>query len=125
MRPTHLTRASCALVAAAVCALPFATSAPARDALKGHPAAHEPLASTIVIAKFAFAPKEITITPGTTLVWANQDQTPHDVQARDKSFSSGGMDTGDSYRHTFTQAGDFSYFCTMHPFMTGIVHVRK
>ncbi|MBS0213721.1 MAG: cupredoxin family copper-binding protein [Proteobacteria bacterium] len=81
-------------------------------------------ATTVSIDQFAFAPKEITVHPGTTIVWTNHDQTPHMVMARDKSFTSAGLDTDDSYRHTFTQPGDFSYFCSMHPFMTGIVHVR-
>jgi plastocyanin len=80
---------------------------------------------TVEISKFAFSPKEITVAPGTTVTWTNHDQTPHMVVARDKSFASTGMDTDDSFRFTFTEVGDFSYFCTMHPFMTGIVHVRK
>jgi plastocyanin len=80
---------------------------------------------TVEIDKFAFSPKEITVAPGTTVVWTNHDQTPHILLATDKSFFSPAMDTGDSYRFTFTKAGDFGYFCTMHPFMTGIVHVRK
>ncbi len=82
-------------------------------------------AQTVDISKFAFAPKEITVAPGTTVIWTNHDQTPHMLLARDKSFASPAMDTDDSYRFTFTKAGDFGYFCTMHPFMTGIVHVRK
>src|SRR5580658_8290585 len=36
-------------------------------------------ASTIDITKFAFAPKEITVAPGTTIVWINHDDTPHSV----------------------------------------------
>jgi plastocyanin len=35
------------------------------------------------------------------------------------------MDTDDRYEYTFASEGDFSYFCTLHPFMTGVVHVRK
>ena len=87
--------------------------------------AHAAAMQTVDISKFAFSPKEITVAPGTTVVWTNHDQTPHMVVARDKSFASTGMDTDDSYRFTFTKTGDFSYFCTMHPFMTGTVHVRK
>jgi plastocyanin len=40
------------------------------------------------ITKFAFAPKEITIAPGTKIVWTNHDDTPHSVAASDKSFGS-------------------------------------
>lgn len=77
------------------------------------------------IAKFAYGPKDITVTPGTTVVWTNQDETPHTVSSNDKSFASKGMDTGDTFEHTFATEGDFNYICTVHPFMMGVVHVRK
>jgi plastocyanin len=79
----------------------------------------------IEITKFAFAPKEITVAPGTRVTWTNRDETPHTISATDKTFLSKAMDTDDRYEYTFASEGDFSYFCTLHPFMTGIVHVRK
>lgn len=82
-------------------------------------------APTIEISKFAFAPKELTVAPGTKVVWINHDETPHTVAANDHTFTSKAMDTDDRYEYTFTNAGDFTYFCTLHPFMTGVVHVRK
>jgi len=81
---------------------------------------HQPVA----IQKFAFAPKEITITAGTTLVWTNHDETPHTIIATDGSFVSKAMDTDDRYEHMFATAGDYNYFCTLHPYMTGTIHVR-
>lgn len=86
--------------------------------------AKAPATVVVSIDKFAFAPREITVAAGAVVVWSNHDQTPHTVMARDRSFSSTGLDTGDTYRYTFMRPGDYSYFCTMHPFMTGIVHVR-
>jgi plastocyanin len=80
---------------------------------------------SITIEKFAFTPKEITVTPGTKIVWTNHDETPHTVSASDGSFVSRAMDTDDRFEHTFASEGDFSYFCTLHPFMAGIVHVHK
>ena len=80
---------------------------------------------TVDIAKFAFTPKEITVTPGTTVVWVNHDETPHTVAASDRGFVSKALDTDDRYEHTFADEGDVAYFCTVHPFMTGVVHVRK
>jgi plastocyanin len=77
------------------------------------------------IARFAYAPKDITIAPGTKIVWTNQDQAPHTVTSNDKSFASKGLDTDDKFEHTFASEGDFGYICTVHPFMTGVVHVRK
>jgi len=80
---------------------------------------------TIDISKFAFGPKEITVAPGTTVVWLNHDETPHTIAASDHSFVSKALDTDDRYEHTFAEEGDIPYFCTVHPFMTGVVHVRK
>jgi len=76
------------------------------------------------IRKFAFAPQDITVAPGTTITWTNADETPHTLAARDATFKSKALDTGDSFTFTFAQEGDFAYFCTLHPFMTGVVHVR-
>ena len=88
-------------------------------------AAAAPPAPAVDIAKFAFAPKEITIAPGTKIVWTNHDETPHTVTSNDKSFASKGLDTDDKFEHTFASEGDFTYYCTVHPFMTGVVHVHK
>ena len=80
----------------------------------------------VTISQFAFAPKEITVAPGTTVVWTNKDETPHTVTGKDAGGpKSPAMDTDDRYEYTFTGEGDFSYFCTLHPFMTGIVHVHR
>jgi len=79
----------------------------------------------IGIDKFAYGPKEVTVAPGTRIVWTNHDETPHTVTSNDKSFASKGLDTDDKFEHTFGREGDFNYLCTVHPFMTGVVHVRK
>jgi plastocyanin len=107
---------ACVVAASVVCA---AFLMPATFAAGAAPAA------TAEITKFTFAPKEITVTPGAKIVWTNRDETPHTVSAKDKSFTSKGMDTDDKFEHAFTSEGDFAYYCTLHPFMTGIVHVRK
>lgn len=80
---------------------------------------------TVDIKSFAFTPKEITVAPGTRVVWTNRDDTPHTVTATDHSFASAGLDTGDTFEHTFGAEGDFAYLCTVHPYMTGVVHVKK
>ena len=80
---------------------------------------------TVEIKKFAFEPKEITVAPGTKVVWINRDETPHQIKAGNGSFVSPAMDTDDKYERVFATEGDFSYVCTLHPFMTGVVHVHK
>ena len=90
-------------------------------------AAHGALAAdvTVEISKFAFEPKEITVTPGTKVSWINRDETPHQIRTADGSFTSTAMDTNDRYEQVFAKEGDFSYVCTLHPFMTGVVHVHQ
>jgi plastocyanin len=80
---------------------------------------------TVEIRKFAFEPKQITVAPGTKVIWINRDETPHQIKTGDGSFTSTAMDTNDQYERVFAKEGDFSYVCTLHPFMTGVVHVHK
>jgi plastocyanin len=116
-RIPHVWLRSCTVLALVLCAA-FAMRAILATAAS-------PPTVNIDIAKFAFSPKEITVAPGTKIVWTNHDETPHTVASNDKSFASKGLDTDDKFEHTFVSEGDFNYFCTVHPFMTGIVHVRK
>ena len=83
--------------------------------------------ATVEIAKFAFEPGQITVAPGTRVRWINRDETPHTVtsQGAPKTLSSPGLDVDDAFDHVFASEGDFAYFCTVHPMMTGVVHVRK
>jgi plastocyanin len=77
------------------------------------------------IDKAAYLPQEITVAPGTRVVWTNHDEMPHTVTSSDKVFVSKGLDTDDKFDYTFAREGDFAYHCAVHPYMTGIVHVRK
>jgi plastocyanin len=80
----------------------------------------------VSITRFAFGPAELTVRPGTQVTWVNHDQVPHTVTGKDdKLLASPGLDTDDRYSQTFTRTGDFAYYCTVHPFMTGVVHVRN
>lgn len=77
------------------------------------------------ITGFKFVPQEITVAPGTTVRWVNRDQTQHTVTSDTKLFDSKALSPGEKFEFTFTTAGDFSYHCSIHSFMTGIVHVVK
>jgi plastocyanin len=73
----------------------------------------------------AFEPAEVTVSAGDTVTWTNNDSVAHDVTA--DSFSSGeagGMAGGDTFEHTFEEAGTFDYVCTVHPGMEGTVVVE-
>lgn len=80
--------------------------------------------ATIVIDNHAYAPAALTVAAGTTVTWKNDDDTAHNVRATDKAFASGALDTDDSYSHTFTQPGEYVYFCTLHPYMVGKIVVK-
>ena len=78
----------------------------------------------VAIQNFAFSPQAIVVAPGTTVTWINADDDPHTVTATAKSFHSAAMDTADSYSFTFAKPGEYAYFCSLHPHMTGKVVVK-
>lgn len=77
----------------------------------------------VKISNFTFGPKAVTVKVGQTITWTNDDDIPHTVVATDKSFRSKVLDTGQSFSFTFTRPGQFAYFCSLHPMMTGKVIV--
>jgi len=77
----------------------------------------------ISIDNFTFAPAELTVKVGTTVTWTNHDDIPHTVVSAGK-FRSKTLDTDDSFSFTFTAAGDYKYFCSLHPHMTGMIKVE-
>ncbi|HEY6250369.1 MAG TPA: cupredoxin family copper-binding protein [Candidatus Angelobacter sp.] len=78
----------------------------------------------VKIDNFSFAPGTITIAAGTTVRWTNHDDIPHNVVSTDKSFKSKVLDTDETFSYTFTTAGTYDYFCSIHPKMTGKVVVQ-
>lgn len=80
--------------------------------------------ASVSIDNFTFAPAELTVAPGTTVSWTNADDIPHTVTASDRSFKSKPLDTNDRFDFTFTKPGDYAYFCSLHPHMTGKIIVK-
>jgi plastocyanin len=79
--------------------------------------------SIITIDNFSFSPAQLVVKAGTTVTWKNQDDIPHTVVSAGK-FKSKALDTEDSYSFTFTAAGNYTYFCSLHPHMTGTIKVE-
>jgi plastocyanin len=67
----------------------------------------------------------IQVGVGTTVEWKNNDPLPHSVTAVNKSFDSGLISPGKTYRHTFTRAGTYNFYCVPHPFMKGTIVVKE
>jgi plastocyanin len=87
-------------------------------------AAAQDATNVITIDNFTFSPKEVTVAAGTTVKWVNHDDIPHTIVEKKTTFRSKALDTDDSYSFTFTSAGDFDYFCGLHPHMVGKVIVK-
>jgi plastocyanin len=65
----------------------------------------------------------LEVKKGDVVEWKNDDLIPH--TATSPEFDSGALKSGQSWRHTFTKAGDFPYICTFHPQMKGVVIVKE
>jgi plastocyanin len=76
------------------------------------------------IQDFAFQPNRLEITSGTTILWTNNGQVIHTVSAENREFDSGPIEPGQRRSITFTRPGTFSFHCTPHPFMRGVIVVR-
>lgn len=100
-----------------------ATTSPA---LAANSAKSAPAKPTMVdIKDFAFAPKTLTVTAGTRVVWTNRDEEPHVVVSAGNQFAtSKALDTSDSYAITFDHAGTYTYYCAIHPMMVGTIIVK-
>jgi plastocyanin len=84
-----------------------------------------PAADTAVkIDNFTFTSQRVTVKAGTTVTWTNQDDIPHTVTSATKAFRSKALDTDDKFSFTFTTAGVYEYFCSLHPHMTGTIVVE-
>jgi plastocyanin len=89
------------------------------------PSTVPPAGAVVVhIKDFAYKPESVTIRPGQSVRFVEDDETPHTVTATDKSFDSGNLDKGRSWTHTFASEGTYAYLCAYHPYMKGKVVVK-
>jgi plastocyanin len=80
--------------------------------------------TAVKIDNFVFSPNPVTVPVGSTIRWTNQDDIPHNVVSDDKSFKSKALDTDETFTYTFTKPGTYTYFCSIHPKMTGKIVVQ-
>jgi plastocyanin len=79
---------------------------------------------TVPIKSFKFMVMDVSVSPGSTVTWVNQDEEPHTVTSETGLFASGGLDTGQTYSFKFDKAGVYKYRCSIHPQMTASVTVK-
>ena len=87
-------------------------------------AAPAPAAASVRIENFTFKDPVVTVKPGATVTWTNGDDIPHTVVSKDGLFKSKVLDSGDRFSFTFAKAGQFGYYCSIHPHMTGTIIVK-
>ncbi len=72
-----------------------------------------------------FTPDHISIHAGDTVTWKNDDSTAHTVKSKEEGlFFSGSILQRRTFEHTFAEPGTYEYYCSLHPWMTGIVEVK-
>jgi len=80
----------------------------------------------IEIKDFAFNPQTITVKSGEKVTWINRDEEPHTIVSVERQFKkSTALDTDQEFTITAGAPGTYSYFCSVHPKMTGIIIVEK
>jgi plastocyanin len=80
--------------------------------------------AAVKIDNFVFGPQTLTVSVGTTVTWTNSDDIPHTSVSTEGVFKSKVLDTDEKFSYTFTKAGTYPYYCTIHPKMTGKVVVQ-
>jgi plastocyanin len=82
-------------------------------------------ASTVAIKGFSFLPNSMTVQVGTIVTWVNHDSVDHTITSDDGKFDSGNIMSGGEFKFAFSQPGTYSYHCSIHPSMTGVVTVTS
>jgi plastocyanin len=78
----------------------------------------------VSIANFSFAPAEVTIAPGESITWTNDDGAPHGLEFHDGAPGTDLLLPRASFSRRFDRPGTYDYNCSVHPYMTGRVVVR-
>ena len=99
----------------------FAVAGEMKDASTGNA-----MENKIEIKDFAFIPQTVTVKSGEKITWINRDEEPHTVVSVGKQLKkSSALDTDQTYTIVAGAPGTYSYFCSVHPKMTGTIVVQK
>ena len=79
---------------------------------------------TVAMVGMEFKPKVLTVAPGDTVVWVNQDIVSHTATSTAGGFDSKAVDPEKRWRVTVNKKGEFPYVCRYHPLMTGTLRVK-
>ncbi len=83
-------------------------------------------AGGVAIAEFAFMPSPVTVPPGGTVTWTNNDDAPHSISDASPMATpeSKSLNKGDTFSITYPRPGTYPYVCGIHNYMQGAVEVK-
>jgi plastocyanin len=76
------------------------------------------------IHEHKFLPPTLTVAPGTTVKWVNEDEDTHTVTSTTGVFTSPALEHTGTFAYTFAQPGTYTYICALHPLMRATVTVK-
>ena len=112
-------------IAALLCTISFSNLSALAGEMKdaGSPSVRE---NRIEIKDFAFNPQTFTVKSGEKITWINRDEEPHTIVSVEKQFKkSSALDTDQEFTITAGAPGTYTYYCSVHPKMTGTIVVEK
>ena len=81
--------------------------------------AARPKTHTVTIHGMQFVPASLEVNLGDTIICQNEDVVPHTATSDRKSFDSGMIEPGRSWKYVVKNKGSYSYRCAYHPTMKG------
>jgi YVTN family beta-propeller protein len=97
-------------------------NAPRKIAVQTNAARQQSSNGRVTINGFAFKPELLKVSPGTTVTWINDDGAPHSIAVNSGAVSDTLM-PGSDYSARFERPGDYTYTCSIHPYMVGKIVV--
>jgi plastocyanin len=79
---------------------------------------------SVDIRDFAFWPGNLVVPVGATATWTNYDSALHSATASDGTWDTGILNKGENGPVTFSRAGSYPYYCSLHPDMKALITVR-
>jgi len=84
-----------------------------------------PVSDKIVIQMFAYAPQTVMLPVGSTVTWTNEDVAPHTITSDSGTeLNSPQLSQRQTYEHTFSLPGTYTYHCVLHPTMRATIIIQ-
>ena len=124
LRPTVWVALVAILIAALVTGCGSSKPAGGRSSSSVNGTASSGGAHTVLVKNFSFNPETLTVPVGTAVTWRFEDSVQHTVSDSTAGIKSAAPNNGQTFTHTFTTAGTYSYICSIHQYMKATIVVQ-